>query len=231
MMKATTTVATTDHRSPMHRAAPSVPPVSRSMPRRHRTPSGVVTIDLLQRLDPAGLVLPGGEALPDDAWLRHVRQAGEFVFVATLPDGGGRRALGILGLSIQQLDRGIGRVRRGMIDHVLVLPAYRRHGLGTQLLAAAIGFARDSGLAALREFIPAVLVRRGTADDATGWAFHTPAGEELGGLRSLGATAKACAQERQPCHAARVTGDAPRRRGVGRRRGDPDVWGSSSRCR
>ena len=179
-------------------------------PRRYRTPGGIVTIGLLRHLHPARLVLPGSEPLAYDDWLRHGRQAGTFVLVATRPTGELRQVLGTLELSVEETDRAARRILRGMIDRVFVLPEFRRLGLGTQLLAAAIGFARDNGLAALREYIPAVLVRAGgPAGGAPGWAFHTPDGEELGGLRSLGATAKACAQERQRCQVVRLTGDPP----------------------
>ena len=185
----------------------------RFAPRRYRTPGGIVTIGLLRQLHPARLVLPGSEPLAYDDWLRHGRQAGTFVLVATRPTGELRQALGTLELSVEETDRAARRILRGMVDRVFVLPEFRRLGLGTQLLAAAIGFARDNGLAALREYIPAVLVRTGAAGgaegDAPGWAFHTPDGEELGGLRSLGATAKACAQERQHCRVVRLTGDSP----------------------
>ena len=188
----------------------------RFAPRRYRTPSGLVTIGLLRHLHPARLVLPGSEPLAYDDWLRHGRQVGNFVLVAACPTGELRQALGKLELSVEETDRAAGCIRRGMIDRVFVLPEFRRLGLGTQLLAAAISFARDNGLAALREYIPAVLVRAGAAGgDASGWAFHTPDGEELGGLRSLGATAKACAQERQRCRVVHLAGASPTPDGEG----------------
>ena len=83
-----------------------------------------------------------------------------------------------------------------MIDRLYVDGQHRRHGIASDLLAAVIRLAREQRLTLLKEHIPNVL----RWDRATGmWHPHTPSREGWGGLRSLGATIKACAREHQPC--------------------------------
>ncbi len=168
----------------------------RFTPRWQRTPAGPVTIALLRQLRPDRLVLPGGERLGHRDWRRHGAQGRDFILVATRATGGDREVLGKLELSLRDGDGGGPYL--GMIDRLFVQPGQRRRGVGTQLVRSAVAFARGNGIATLRECIPNLLTRDDDTEDAH-WARYTPVGHELGGVRSLGATAKACALERQAC--------------------------------
>ncbi len=174
----------------------------RFTPRWQRTPAGPVTIALLRQLHPARLVLPAGERLGHRDWRRHGEQGRDFILVATRATGGDREVLGTLELSLRDGD-GDGPCL-GMIDRLFVRPGQRQRGIGTQLVRSAIAFARDNGIATLREFIPNLLTLDDDTEDAH-WALYAPVGQELGGVRSLGATAKACALEHQPCLVAGAT--------------------------
>ncbi|HEX5501223.1 MAG TPA: GNAT family N-acetyltransferase [Thermomicrobiales bacterium] len=143
-------------------------------------------------LDPARLVLPDGDTLDTDDWRRHQARGDELTLLATLPAGGRRLVCG-------ELNLGLGPGGRGSIDRVYVAPLCRRLGLGTALVRAALRYARMTGLAALDEYIPNLYALAGGV-----WARYQPAGAELGGVRSLGATARACAAERQVCRVARI---------------------------
>jgi GNAT superfamily N-acetyltransferase len=151
-----------------------------------------IAIDLLRHLDPERLILYGERYPVRDDWERHRRQRSEYVLVATDRCGAARRVVGTLEFRIVAGVTG----ESGLIDRLFVDARYRRRGIASQLLRAAIAFARQRGLAELRENIPNLLVRdleRGA------WSPHLPSGEGWGGLRSLGATANACAREGQPC--------------------------------
>jgi GNAT superfamily N-acetyltransferase len=166
---------------------------------------GAIAIDLLRHLDRERLILYGGRRPERDQWERHCRQQSEFVLVATHGPGATRRVVGSLECRVLTDAAG----PWGMIDRLFVEPDYRRRGIASRLLGGIIAFGRERGLVSLRENIPNVLVR----DPASGvWEPHIPAGEEWGGLRSLGATVNACVRERQGCAVAGA------HRGVGERR-------------
>ena len=178
----------------------------RFVPRRQSTPLGIVTIDLLRHLRQAVPVLPGADDLDHAAWHRHSQQGRDVVLVATCQAGASRQVLGTLELCIEDDAGAAGPVRRGTIDRLFVHPRYRRLGIGTRLMRAAIGFARDDGLAALREFIPNLFAVEGGAGGGHR-VLHEPGAGELGGMRSLGTTAKACVLEDQACLVVGVTRD------------------------
>ncbi len=178
----------------------------RFVPRRHSTPLGIVTIDLLRHLRPVVPVLPEADDLDRAAWRRHPPQGRDLVLVATCPAGASGQVVGKLELRIEDDDGADGPVRRGTIDRLFVHPRYRRLGIGTRLMRAAIGFARDDGLAALREFIPNLFAVEGGAGGRHR-VLHEPGAGELGGMRSLGTTAKACVLEDQTCLVVGVTSD------------------------
>lgn len=177
-------------------------------PRRHRTPVGPVTIDLLRHLNPDAPALSDDASFDHDDWYHHSRQDSDFVLVATGALDGDRQVLGTLELHLRDEEDDDGkRSCRGMIDRVFVLPEWRRLGIATQLVRGAIGFARDNGVVALREFIPSIFVRAGDTEEGR-WRRYDPAVHELGGSRSLGATAKACTSEAQACVVVGAVHDA-----------------------
>lgn len=171
----------------------------RSSPYRRHTPIGPVTIDLLRRLD---RFTPVPQGSPPERRSGGPLDRGRdrcFIFVATRPLGDTRDVLGRLDLRLYGDEEGDGnRPCRGTIDRVVVEPRCRRLGIGTQLLRAAIRFARANDIVALRACIPNLLALEDGAS-ACRWALYAPAPGELGGLRSLGVAAVACALERQPC--------------------------------
>ena len=184
----------------------------RFVSRRQNTPAGAVTIELLRHLHPSTLVLPDGGVLDPAAWHRHGQQGRDFVLVATCAAGASRGALGKLTLSVEDGEDGEGGdnagqpVRRGTIERLFVHPHYRGLGIGTELVRAAIGFARDNGLAALRAVIPNLLA----LEEAAGgrhWTPYEPADDEFGGRRSLRVTARACVLEGQTCKVVGATRD------------------------
>lgn len=152
-------------------------------------------VDLLRNLDPARLILYEGRRPDRDEWDRHCGQRSDFVIVATQIAGETRRVAGTLEFRIAAGEHG----DQGRIDRLYVESRYRRRGIASRLLRATIAFARERGLATLRENIPAVLVREPGSDL---WRPHVPGGESWGGLRSLGATVNACSGADQPCAVA-----------------------------
>jgi GNAT superfamily N-acetyltransferase len=163
--------------------------------------AGTVAIGLLRHLNPDHLILYEGRRPDRTEWQRHCHQRSEYILAATHGPASARQVMGTLEFRVLAGMTG----EWGMIDRLYVAPSYRRRGIASRLLRAAIAFARERGLAVLRESIPNVLVR----DPASGlWHPHIPTGEGWGGLRSLGATVTACVREGQPCaieNASRAT--------------------------
>jgi GNAT superfamily N-acetyltransferase len=159
-----------------------------------------VEIALLRQRDPDQLFAAGRRCIARDAWVQHCGQGREMVLVASRPIGIAHQVVGTIELHEEPV--GNDSDRRGMLDRLFVLPEQRRQGIGTHLVRAAIAFARENRLAALRETIPSILAYD---QGAAAWSPHIPAGEALGGLRSLGATLNACAAERQPCRVVAAT--------------------------
>ncbi len=197
----------------LHRDA--VPGRPRPDPWRRHTPAGPVTIDLLRRLDRSAPSPPRIRSAGPATGDHHERGERGFALVATRPAGGAREVLGRLELRLYDDEGDGGRLVRGTVDRVVVQEDRRRIGIGTQLLRAAIGLARADGIAALRGFIPNLLVLEDGAATCH-WALYEPAAHELGGIRSLGATARACALERLPCLVVGATRETVPLRGGGR---------------
>lgn len=157
-----------------------------------------VRIDLIRDLAPQHLILFGDRQIDHEEWARHCRQQTEHILAATRGPATARRVVGTLELRLLPEGNGVG----GRLDRLYVDPAYRRQGIASRLLRAAIHFGRARGLVALREHIPNVLVREPASRL---WFPYLPAGEGWGGLRSLGATANACADEGLPCAIERAS--------------------------
>ncbi|HET8628441.1 MAG TPA: GNAT family N-acetyltransferase [Thermomicrobiales bacterium] len=143
-------------------------------------------------LDPARVVLPDGGTPDARAWRREAGRADGLTLIAALPAGDRWRVCGELTLSLRPGGR-------GSLDRVYVAPAARRLGVGTALVRAALRHARAAGLATLEEYIPNLYAVTGGAVTR-----YEPIGAELGGVRSLGTAARACAAERQVCRVARI---------------------------